>query len=115
MSKNAGNTTTLAHYLELLGGAGLVESAVGAHLVNQTAGGPVEVFYWRERNDEVDYVLRRGESVAAVEVKSGRARERMPGLDAFLRRFPGAKPLVVGPDGIPLEDFLSTPPDRWVR
>jgi hypothetical protein len=32
----------------------LVESAVGAHLVNAAAGGACELFYWRDRGVEVD-------------------------------------------------------------
>ncbi len=99
---DAGNTTTLAHYLELLAGAGLlaglkkfagsavrrrasspkllilntalmsamgphsfdaagmdsgywgrlVETAVGAHLVNTAQGKKTGVYYWRERSEE---------------------------------------------------------------
>lgn len=160
--QEAGNTTTLAHYLELLTGAGmltglskyagevvrqrgsspklqvfntalmtaiagspdvtrdpafrgrLAESAVGAHLVNAAADHDLEVFYWRERDREVDFVVSSGPDLLAIEVKSGAARPRQPGLDAFLRAFPPARPLVVGGDGVPVEAFLERPVRAWL-
>ena len=87
----------------------LVENAVGAHLLNHLQGLPYEITYWRERNDEVDYVVRAGEGLWALEVKSGRP-DRLPGLAAFLRRHPGARPLIVGTGGMPLEEFFSRSP-----
>jgi len=161
---DAGNTTTLAHYLDLLNGAGLisglskffgkrvkqrssspkiqvlntalisassplsfeaaqqdrdhwgrlVESAVGAHLVNSTRGRNIEVFYWLERNQEVDFVLRAGNDVAAIEVKSGRRRERFLGMEAFSRAFRVKRQLLVGENGIPVGEFLKTPVERWL-
>ena len=163
--QDAGNTTTLAHYLDLLAGAGmvtglakfageavrqrgsspklqvlntalmtaqsgldleearadrefwgrLVESAVGAHLANAAATGACELFYWRDRNREVDFVVRSGREVAAIEVKSGRAREAHPGLAAFAEAFKPRRRLLVGGDGIALEEFLSRPVEYWVK
>lgn len=163
--QDAGNTTTLAHYLELLSGAGmltgiskfsgkrvlqrasspklqvlntalmsaqsgqsfksarsnadfwgrLVESAVGAHLINTTAGTGAEVFYWRERSREVDFILRHGKKVMAIEVKSGRSRDLLPGMEEFSRTFKPQKKLLVGGNGIPVEDFLQTPALKWLE
>ncbi|OGL02318.1 MAG: AAA family ATPase [Candidatus Rokubacteria bacterium RIFCSPHIGHO2_12_FULL_73_22] len=163
--QDAGNTTTLAHYLDLLAGAGLivglskfagqavrqrgsspklqalntalvtapsglafdearadhafwgrlVESAVGAHLANAAAAGVCQLFYWRERNQEVDFVVRAGRRSTAVEVKSGRARETQPGLDAFAAAFKPHRTLLVGGDGIPVEEFLSRPVEHWTK
>ena len=42
-----------------------------------------ELFYWRERNREVDFVVTAGRRVVAIEVKSGRSREMPVGLAAF--------------------------------
>ena len=161
---DAGNTTTLAHYLDLLGAAGLltglpkyagstvrrrgsspklqvlntallsaqegagfaevsadrerwgrlVESAVGAHLVNAAAGGACEVFYWREGSREVDFVVRVGRAVTAIEVKSGRKRAALSGLAAFSDAFKPARRLLVGGDGIAVEEFLVEPVCHWV-
>ena len=36
----------------------LVESAVGTHLANTAAGGDCEIYYCRERNQEVDFVIK---------------------------------------------------------
>ena len=90
----------------------LVESAVGAHLVNTAATGTA-VRYWRERNDEVDFVLRRGPRLVGIEVKTGGVSGSLPGLAEFERRFRPEKSLVVGSGGEPLHEFLSVPADRW--
>jgi predicted AAA+ superfamily ATPase len=163
--QDAGNTTTLAHYLDLLTAAGLlrgipkyagqtvrqrgsspklqvfntalmtaleglspeevrsdrefygrlVESAVGSHLVNAAQGGDVELFYWRSGNHEVDFVLRCGRRITAVEVKSGRRRDQLPGMSAFMEAFKPDRSLLVGGDGIPIETFLSEPVANWVE
>ncbi len=162
--QDAGNATTLAHYLDLLAGAGLlvgipkfagqvvrqrasspklqvlntalltapsllspealradhtawgrlVESAVGTHLANAAASSEVELFYWRERNREVDFVVRAGQRLTAIEVKSGRAPEALPGMAAFTEAFAPARVLLVGGNGIPIEEFLARPASHWV-
>lgn len=161
--QDVGNTTTLAHYLSLLGGAWLlvgldkfagdqarsraaspkllalntalasaplsqnflaaqsdgelwgrlVESAVGAHLHNTRLPG-MEIQYWRERNYEVDFVVRHSAKVLAVEIKSGRNKGALAGLQTFLSSFSGATGLVVGTGGIPLDTFLSAPVEMWI-
>jgi predicted AAA+ superfamily ATPase len=161
----AGNTTTLAHYLDLLAAAGmvtglpkyagdlarsrgsspklqvfnaalmtassglaltdargdpelwgrLVESSVGAHLVNAAAGGECEVHYWRERNQEVDFVVTAGRRLVAIEVKSGRAPQTHRGIAAFAAAFKPKRSLLVGGDGIAVEEFLARPVAHWVQ
>jgi uncharacterized protein len=163
--QDAGNSTTLAHYLDLLAGAGMVsglqkfagepvrqrgsspklqvfntalmtaqsgytlkeaasdheywgrvvESAVGAHLANAAAAGECEVFYWRDRGVEVDFIVRSGHSVTAIEVKSGRTPNARSGLMAFGAAFRPQRKLLVGGDGITLEAFLSRPVQFWVK
>lgn len=161
--QDAGNTTTLAHYLSLLSDAGMVagldkyagqavrrrgsspklqvwntallaalgatdlaatrrdaeqwgravESAVGAHLLNTARGTGIEVLYWRDGRREVDFVLRHGDRLAAIEVKSVRSR-RQPGMAAFEHAFSPAHCWLVGPDGIELGGFLSRPAADWL-
>lgn len=161
---DAGNSTTLAHYLDLLGGAGLVtglqkyagdvarsrgsspklqvlntalltaqsgltlaearadgefwgrlvESAVGAHLANAASAGECALYYWRERNHEVDFVAKAGRRLAAIEVKSGRAPQAHRGTAAFAAAFKPQRSLLVGSDGIELGDFLSRPALHWI-
>ncbi len=163
--QDAGNTTTLAHYLDLLAGAGmllglqkysgaavsrrgsspklqvlntalmtaqaglspeelrsdgelwgrLVESAVGAYLANAAAIGQLELFYWRDRNREVDFVVKAGHALIAMEVKSGRRRDALPGLKAFMDTYPKARPLLIGGDGIAIDDFLALPIEKWIE
>jgi len=161
---DAGNTTTLAHYLELLQGAGmlaglskysiaparqrgsspklqvlntalmsaldhrslaearrdgdywgrLVESCVGARLFNSSLGTNIHLTYWRERNQEVDFVLQQGRTTVAIEVKSGGRRESLPGMEAFSRQCKPKRQLLVGGQGIALEEFLSKPAAHWL-
>ncbi len=161
---DAGNATTLAHYLDLLGGAGLVvglqkfagdvarsrgsspklqvlntalltaqsgltlaearadgefwgrlvESAVGSHLANTAAAGECGLYYWRERNQEVDFVVKAGRRLAAIEVKSGRAPHAHRGTAAFAAAFKPQRSLIVGGDGIELGEFLSRPVLHWI-
>jgi tRNA(Met) C34 N-acetyltransferase TmcA len=70
--------------------------------------------YWRERNLEVDFVLRQGQRAIAIEVKSGRGKGALTGLAAFSRQFNAPAGFVVGSGGIPLDIFLTTPPEAWV-
>ena len=162
--QDAGNTTTLAHYLDLLEGAGvltglpkyagdtarrqrsspkfqvfntalitaqsgmtqaeafadrefwgrLTGSAVGAHLLNASVGGECELFYWRERNREVDFVVKRGRKLLAIEVKSGRTTTSFPGMESFAKSFKPDHLLIVGTGGISLERFLSKPVGYWI-
>lgn len=161
---DAGNATTLAHYLDLLSKAGLItglpkfsfeplrqkasspkfqvlnnalitaqgslsfeetqhdrerwgrliKSAIGAHLVNATLGGKMEVGYWQEGNKEVDFVLKEGETILAIDVKSSKQRTSLPGMDAFSRRFQMSKKLLVGGQGLPLKDFLLHNPGDFL-
>ena len=160
--QDAGNTTTLARYLDLLHHAGLlaglpkyatspvwrgsspklvvhntalmtaltgytfeeaqadrtfwgrvVESAAGAHLLN-TASPGMGVYYWRQDSHEVDFVLRRGPNVVAIEVKSGPERAFPRGLVAFAERFNPQRTLIVGEGGVPLNEFLAAPAARWL-
>ena len=85
----------------------LVENAVGAHLLQQLTPLGWQVQWWRDGNDEVDFVLLGPDgAVWALEVKSGRERS-VPGLAAFLRRYPQARGLMVGTGGLALEAFLE--------
>ena len=162
--QDAGNATTLAHYLDLLSGAGvltglqkfakqtvrrkasspkfmvfntallsaqsgksfaeamadhtffgrLIESAVGAHLLNGIRGTQIELFYWREGDLEVDFVLKHDDKLIAIEVKSKRGSFRRSGMDSFIKQFKPSRILLVGDShGIPLEKFLSASPHYW--
>lgn len=87
----------------------VTESAIGAHILNSSIGEEIEVTYWREGNLEVDFVLQRRESVIAIEVKSGCRREALPGIAAFTKAYPTARTLLVGGQGISLDEFMSLP------
>ncbi len=82
-----------------------VESAVGSYIVSHAEENDYKVYYWRERDDEVDFVLVRGGKIVAIEVKSGR-RKMNSGLPLFMKKFSPYRSLVVGSGGIPVEEFL---------
>lgn len=71
----------------------IFESIVGAALLRLD----YEVFYWRDGKYEVDYILKRGRKLIAIEVKSSRRKSRK-GLEEFCKRYPDAKPLFITPD-----------------
>jgi len=156
---DAGNATTLSHYLNLLENAGMlaglekfgktllsvrasspklqvlnnafttvnssldlqqamndnsfwgrkVESAIGAHLYNEGKKHGLQVFYWREGNNEVDFVLVKQNQAIGIEVKSG-FTSKAPGMSAFQRKFNPHKVLLVSQTSIKWQDFLKISP-----
>lgn len=154
--QEAGNTTTLSHYLSLLDTAGLlggiekyaanmvrkrasspkfqvhntalisaqnhtlfdeiinqpkqwgrmVESAIGAHLLNESLVHGYKLYYWRERNEEVDFIVEKGHRMIALEVKTG-TEKYTNGMKTFHEKYHPDKILLVGKSGIPWQDFLS--------
>lgn len=83
-----------------------VESAVGAHLLNQADEYDYKLFFWREKDNEVDFVIEFDKQLIAIEVKSGR-RTTSNGLPLFGRQFHPIHSIVVGSGGIPIEEFLT--------
>ncbi len=162
---DAGNVTTLAHYMKLLTDAGLVaglqaysgnklrkraskpklnvmntalmacysgytfeqaradrtywgrmvESSVGAHLLNTTTNN-IKVYYWRERGNEVDFVVEQSQQLLAIEVKSSNKSKsgNLKGLNKFSENYGHTKTLLVGADGISIQEFLSYPVRYWL-
>lgn len=158
--QDAGNTTTLSHYLTLLSDSGLLgaaekyagnvirkraskpkfqvfnsalltaqddltyekalsdskiwgrlaESAIGAHLINNAITNNYTVYYWREKNDEVDFILKRKNTLIALEVKTGRRAENN-GIRVFTQAFKPKKVLLIGTGGIGIETFLRMNPE----
>ena len=154
---DAGNTVTLAHYLELLDRANilcglqkysankirmkqssprlmvydtalliwaagasrknfleisdyrghLVESAIGAYLLARGKEEGFSVYWWRERDKEVDFIIEKGTmALTAIEVKSGIVKHT-DGSMAFKKLYPHALCLTVGSQDLSVEDFLS--------
>lgn len=87
----------------------LVESSVGAHLLNHSIAGRYNIYYWREGNHEVDFVLEKGDTVIGLEVKSGMRAENR-GISIFKEKFHPAKVLLVGTGGVPYKEFLKINP-----
>lgn len=156
---DAGNTTTVSHYLDLLDNSGivggiskymmqdvrirasspkliahntalinslmpekyaemiekpekwgrLVESCVGSHLLNHSKLENYELFYWRENNFEIDFVLKMGEKVVALEIKSGN-RQKTDGMRKFMQIYGSTKSYIVGGQGLSWQEFLTYSP-----
>ncbi len=157
--QDAGNTTTLSHYLGLLHTAGLlgglekyahttirkrasspkfqvhnnalltaqslksfeevvldpkewgkiIESAVGAHLLNEAIRNDFKVYYWRDRNYEVDFVLEMEGKVVAIEIKSSYAKNNK-GMEFFRKKFNPSKIYLIDKNGITWNEFLKINP-----
>lgn len=157
--QDAGNTSTLANYLQLLDTAGLlhgiekyseseqrqkssspkfqvhntalisalvpdsfseiisqpqkwgrwVESAIGAHLLNHALTEGYELYYWRDRSGEVDFIMKHKGKLIGLEVKSGEIKN-VSGIKAFKNIYKDAKFILIGKNGIPWEDFLMIDP-----
>ena len=84
----------------------IFESSIGAYLVSQSFVHRFEVLYWRERNDEVDFVLRRKNSIVAIEVKSN-MEKKTDGLDKFRQMFNPNTSFIIGNAGIKPEEFFE--------
>jgi len=160
--QDAGNTTTLAHYLELLSNGGLltglskyagqthrqrasspklnvlntsfmsvnsgysfeeaqadrsfwgrlVESTVGAHLFN-TGMPDIKLYYWRNSPYEIDFVMEKGHRLIGIEVKSTVRGDNSVGLAQFEEHFSPERIMLVGGQGIALEEFLAQPAGYW--
>jgi hypothetical protein len=73
----------------------------------------LQLYYWAGSNREVDFVLSNGTKLVAIEVKSGRKKTNLPGLELFSKEFNVSKKLLIGEHGISFKEFLLTPPDQW--
>ena len=62
----------------------------------------------------MDFVLRKGKELIAVEVKSGRAKTSLPGMDVFLKNYRAKKLLLVGGGGIGIEEFLGMTSEQMI-
>jgi predicted AAA+ superfamily ATPase len=157
--QDAGNTTTLSHYLKLLGSAGLItgiekysvslvrarsgspkfqvynnallssqspmtfskvrknptewgrviESAVGAYLANESLKGNLSLYYWRDRNDEVDFVIERNGKFIGIEVKSTVSRNKR-GMTSFQKKYNPFKTICIDENMIPWHEFIRINP-----
>jgi predicted AAA+ superfamily ATPase len=158
--QDAGNTTTLSHYQELLQSSGLitglekfygkkvkqrgsspkwqvynnalmstqldftfqqavtdsvkwgrmVESAIGAHLVNMGYKQGYKVFYWRDRSDEVDFVITKNNKVIGIEVKTSNKTRPTKGMAEFKKRYNPEAIYMIGQEGLHWTDFIKMDP-----
>jgi uncharacterized protein len=68
------------------------------------------LYYWREANDEVDFVLEHRGKTVAIEVKSSTKRGNLKGMDEFKKQFEPNKLLLIGNTGLPWQEFLTINP-----
>jgi len=91
----------------------MVESAVGAHLLN-TVKNNNAIYYWKDKNHEVDFVVESNTKLLAIEVKSGNKSKNLDGLNKFVDKYKNVKKLLVGAEGISLQEFLSYSINHWI-
>ena len=157
--QDAGNTTTLSHYLNLLDSAGLlsgiekfskgkitrrssspkfqvqntalfsvlsdsqfdeviensehwgrhVESAIGCHLLNASKETHFKLYYWREGNNEVDFVIQYKNKVVGLEIKIGSSKFTK-GMLKFKNQFNPHKIYLISNEGISWKETLKIDP-----
>lgn len=156
---DAGNTTTLSHYLNLLDNVGLltglekfskgiimqrssspkfqvqntallsslsnynftealtnpdvwgrhIESAIGAHLLQAAKNSDIQLYYWREGNFEVDFVLENKNRIVGIEVKSGISKFTS-GMNRFNDQYKPHKMYLISENGLSWKEFLKINP-----
>lgn len=82
------------------------ESAIGAYILSEAFTHRFEVFYWREGNDEVDFILKKNQKFIAIEVKSN-GEAYTTGLERFRNLFHPSAIFIVGEKGVSPEVFLN--------
>ena len=88
-----------------------VESSLGTHLLNYCIKNTALLYYWRNGNDAIDFVLEKNGYVIGIEVKSGLARGST-GMKSFKKIFKPEKIYMIGKDGFSWQDFLSMEPSQ---
>jgi predicted AAA+ superfamily ATPase len=87
----------------------MVESSVGAHLINSSYSEDYNIHYWKQDNHEIDFVLERDGNAIALEVKSN--DEKIDAnIKAFHNQFQQVKIILVGEKGLPWQEFLKMNP-----
>jgi len=84
----------------------LVESAIGSYLLNECRINNISLYYWREGNYEVDFILKKGSKLISLEVKSGTMKSSNGQLQ-FANKFKPFKTLVVSNDTISWKEFIK--------
>ncbi len=82
--------------------------------MNSIVGTNMEVFYWKEDNNVVDFILRKDENLTVIEVNNTQKEKNTRGLDMFIQKFQPTKTIFVGEGGISVEEFLRSSPDSWI-
>ena len=158
---DAGNATTLTHYLSLLNTGGLlsgiekyskekirqrastpkwqvrdnsllsvmtnktpeqiqkdnsifgrfVESLIGVHLLNSSAEGNYKLYYWREADKEVDFIIEKQGKLIAIEVKTN-LKKNFNGIKEFIKRYNPDKTFIIGSEGLQWQDFIKMKPEE---
>lgn len=88
-----------------------VEQAIGAHLLNSARVHNFKVFYWKDVNDEVDFVIQKGNSIIPIEVKIGKVKYHQ-GLTNFSRKFKIKKSILISDDAFKWQEFLMMDPNE---
>jgi uncharacterized protein len=86
----------------------MVESCIGAYLLNESLRDKFNVYYWRHRNHEVDFVLEQRGKVIGLEIKSGN-RQKASGMAVFQKELKPDKVFLIGGSSMPWEEFLQRP------
>lgn len=102
----------------------LVENAIGAQLFFWTQIKGAELLYWRERDEEVDYVVKIGDKLKAIEVKAGEQTGNFISLKRFSKKYKNVETIVIASEiisdtgidrSLKTEVFLNSPEILFAR
>jgi predicted AAA+ superfamily ATPase len=83
-----------------------VEQAIGSYLLNQARLYGVNIYYWREGNNEVDFILKKGDKIISIEVKTSKVNFHK-GLENFQQKHNTYKNILISNDSLSWSEFLT--------
>ncbi len=83
-----------------------VEQAAGAYLLNQSRLHNFNLFYWRDGNNEVDFVIQKNKKIITIEVKTGKVNFHT-GLEEFRTKYKPLKSLLISDESLSWKEFLK--------
>ncbi len=69
----------------------LIESSIGTELIRKCRKSNGSLYYWREANEEIDFVIENGKKLTAIEVKSGKENINYKIIEQFKKLYPSSE------------------------
>ncbi len=83
-----------------------IESVIGAFFLNECRINGIDLYYWRDGNNEVDFIIGKNRRIISVEVKSGKSGIHR-GIEDFSRKYNPFKSLLISGDSLTWQELLK--------